>query len=288
MPRIIHRALLERLLRLPEVSTFLQDFETLSGLALQLLDEFGAPVSPAGHRSPLCLALEQDPAGRRLCGQARRRLLERRSGEAAACSCDAGLEEQAVPLQMGGHTVGFLLFAGFRHGPLQNAGLARTRHLLDRAGCRLEAARHRKLLQASPVLSAEAAAALARLVASMASHLSRLAAPRFLAENRPLPPLAHRARRHLRTHGLTGPCTLAETARACGVSPAHLSRVFHQSTGLTISEYLARFRVEHAIELLREHRRTVAEVAWASGFRSLSQFNRTFKRLAGCTPTQIT
>lgn len=287
MPRIIHRALLDRLLRMPEVGVFLRDFRTLSGLQLQLLDEFGSPVSPEEPRPHLCRAMAADKAGRRVCQRARNNLLRRGNSAPSACACDAGLNEVSVPLQIGGQTVGFLVFAGFRQGQPDGPLLSRVRHLLGRAGVATCAREHRRLLIASPALDPAASAALARIVAAMSRHLAHLAVPQFMMESRPLPALAHRARRHLRAHGLTGRCTLAATARACGVSPAHLSRVFHQSTGLTISEYLARFRIEHATELLRQHRQTVAEIAFASGFQSVSQFNRTFKRIAGCAPTQL-
>ena len=287
MPRIIHRALLERLLRLPEVETFMHDFRTLTGLHLHLLDEFGAAVSPHDEYPPLCRAMKSDAAGRRLCQRTRTTLIRRDSNHPSGCACDAGLQEVSVPLQVGRQTVGFLVFAGFRHGPVCNRNLRRARHLFERSGVALHGTRHRRLLAASPDLHPAAADALGRIVASMARYLTLLAVPQFMNENRPLPAVAHRARRHLRAHGLTGRCTLATTARTCGVSAAHLSRVFHQSTGITISEYLARFRVEHAAKLLRQRRQTVAEIAFASGFQSISQFNRTFKRIAGCTPTKL-
>lgn len=287
VPRIIHRALLERLLRLPEVGRFLKDFRTLTGLQLHLLDEFGTPVSAEDARPPLCMAMQSDAAGRRLCQRAWTKLLRRDTDQPTACACDAGLNEVSVPLQVGGQTVGFLVFAGFRHGPIDGPPLRRARHLVDRAGVASIAKRHRRLLAASPALDPASAEALSRIVAAMGRHLAHLAVPQLMNESRPLSAVAHRARRHLRAHGLSGRCDLADVSRACGVSPAHLSRVFHQSTGLTISEYLARFRVEHATELLRRRRGTVAEIAFASGFQSVSQFNRTFKRIAGCAPTQL-
>lgn len=265
----------------------MRDFRTLTGLQLHLLDEFGATVSPKDEYPPLCMAMKSDVAGRRLCQRTRNTLIRRDSNDPSRCACDAGLHETSVPLQIGRQTVGFLVFAGFRHGPIRNRDLRRARHLLERSGVALRGTRHRRLLAASPDLDPAAADALARLVSSMARYLALLAVPQLMKENRPLPAVAHRARRHLRAHGLTGRCTLAATARACDVSAAHLSRVFHQSTGITISEYLARFRVEHATELLRQRRQTVAEIAFASGFQSISQFNRTFKRIAGCTPTQL-
>jgi AraC-like DNA-binding protein len=285
MPRIIHRALLERLVRLPEVQGSLRDFRSLTGLELRLLDEYGADVARRRAKPALCAAIQRSVAGCQLCDRTRRRLLRRDATGTARCHCDAGLEEVAVPLRVTGQTVGFLVFSGFRHQAAGEAELRRARHLLGRAGVDLPAGRHRALLQQARRTSPAQAAAMARLAGTLAQHFGLLASRHALKEGRSLPPLAHHARRHIRSHGLGEHCRLTDVARACGVSPSHLSRVFHQSTGLTLSDYLARLRVDHAVELLRDPRRTVTEAAFASGFRSLSQFNRTFKRLAGCTPT---
>jgi AraC-like DNA-binding protein len=287
MPRIIHRALLERLVRLPEVHDCLRDFRALTGLDLRLLDEYGHDVSE-GHREPaLCAALRRTAAGCQLCGHVRRRLLRRETAETVQCHCDAGLEEVAVPLRVSGQTVGFLVFCGFRHGPAGGRELRRAQHLLARGGVELAPGRHRMLLQRARRTPPAQAEAMARLVGTLAQHFGFLASHHALKETNALPPLAHHARRYLRSHGLGEHCRLSEVAHACGVSSSHLSRVFHQSTGLTLSEYLARFRVEHAVELLRAGQTPVTDVAFASGFRSLSQFNRTFKRLVGCAPTRL-
>ncbi len=287
MPRIIHRALLERLVRLPEVQACLRDFRSLTGLELRLLDEYGTAVSRSRTKPGLCAALQRSAAGCRLCERTQRRLLRRDATDTARCRCDAGLEEVAVPLRVSGQTVGFLVFGGFRHQAASEMDLRRARHLLGLAGVELPTGRHRTLLGQARKTPASQAAAMARLVGALAQHFGSLASRHALKETRALPPLAHHARRHIRSHGLGEHCRLSDVASACGVSPSHLSRVFHQSTGLTLSDYLARFRVDHAAELLRDQRRSVTEVAFASGFRSLSQFNRTFKRLVGCAPTGL-
>lgn len=287
MPRILHRAMLERLLRLTEVRTFVDDFRTLTNMDLQLLDEFGCQVAADLSPGPLCHAVQQSPEGRKFCNRTRQRLLDRGNIAPASCACDAGLNEVSIPLQISGQTAGFFAYRGFRHGPVRKGDMKRFKHLLGKSGVQFASTRHRSLLDASPAISREAAGALARIVAAMATHFGFLASHRFHKDRKPLPALAHRARRYIRANGLTGRCRMQDVARACNVSPSHLSRVFHQSTGLTISEYLARFRVDHVIGLLKNRRLPVTEIAFASGFQTLSQFNRTFKRITGCAPTRF-
>jgi len=48
---------------------------------------------------------------------------------------------------------------------------------------------------------------------------------------------------------------------------------------------LARLRVERAKQMLQDPNRRVSEVAFEVGFLSLPHFNRSFKRIAGTTPT---
>ncbi len=287
MPRILHRALLKRLHCLPEVASFIADFRTLTGLNLRLLDKFGFPVSSDHPLGVLCGMVQRSPEGKRFCNRTRQRLLDRVKVDPAACSCDAGLNEVSIPLQISAQTVGFFVFEGFRYGPIGREEHRRLEHLLSKSGVNLSSAEHRRLLEASPVISREGVGAMTRLVALMTKHFGLLVLRQFGKEQKALPALAHRACRYIRAHGLTGSCCMKDVAHECGVSPAHLSRVFHHSTGLTLSEYLARVRVEHALGLLKNRRQPITEIAFASGFQSISQFNRTFKRIAGSAPTRF-
>jgi AraC-like DNA-binding protein len=56
---------------------------------------------------------------------------------------------------------------------------------------------------------------------------------------------------------------------------------------MSFSEYLARVRVERAKNLLSDASLRVTEIAFRCGFNSISQFNRLFRRHAGCSPTRF-
>jgi AraC-like DNA-binding protein len=76
-------------------------------------------------------------------------------------------------------------------------------------------------------------------------------------------------------------------AKASGASVFHFCKVFKKSTGLRFTDYVARVRLEDAkAELLNPNRR-ISEVAYDVGFQSLTQFNRTFKRIFGRSPTEF-
>jgi len=72
------------------------------------------------------------------------------------------------------------------------------------------------------------------------------------------------------------PPTLAELGKLVGCSPFYLSRTFTEQSGMTITRYLRRIRMERAAEMLRSGRHNVTETALAVGYSSLSHFSKVF------------
>lgn len=81
----------------------------------------------------------------------------------------------------------------------------------------------------------------------------------------------------------TRPLTLGRAAREAALSPCYFSDCFKKYVGCGFSEYLARCRVERARLFLSTTDKSVTEIAYASGFGSLSNFARAFRRYAGAT-----
>jgi AraC-like DNA-binding protein len=78
-----------------------------------------------------------------------------------------------------------------------------------------------------------------------------------------------------------------EMARNAGMSSSAFSRYFRRMTGRTVSEFVNEVRIGHARRMLIETDRTIAEVAFASGFESLSNFNRRFRGITGTSPREF-
>lgn len=76
-------------------------------------------------------------------------------------------------------------------------------------------------------------------------------------------------------------------ARTVGMSLSAFSHYFRRVTGRTVSDFVNEVRIGHAHRLLLETDQTIAEVAFASGFESLSHFNRRFRALSGVSPSQF-
>jgi AraC family transcriptional regulator len=82
---------------------------------------------------------------------------------------------------------------------------------------------------------------------------------------------------------LCEPLTLADVAKASGLSPSHFARRFKSATGAPPHQYLMAMRVERAKRLLMK-REPIAEIALACGFTHQEHLTRIFRRLTGVTP----
>ena len=71
-----------------------------------------------------------------------------------------------------------------------------------------------------------------------------------------------------------------------GLSRRQLQRRLEKVSNMTPSEVIRRLRLERARQLLERHAGTVAEVAYAVGFRSPSYFTKAFRKAYGTTPTK--
>ena len=85
--------------------------------------------------------------------------------------------------------------------------------------------------------------------------------------------------------------TIQDLANAVGSNRTYVSNCINRRTGLSFSQYVARYRVEHAQAILRSSDYTsdheaVANAVALSGFASDQTFYRIFKDLTGLTPLQ--
>ncbi|HYE12629.1 MAG TPA: Ada metal-binding domain-containing protein [Patescibacteria group bacterium] len=82
------------------------------------------------------------------------------------------------------------------------------------------------------------------------------------------------------------PIEIGHVARQLGISPNHLARLFKKQFGSTPSRYITGVRVGKAEKLLRQADASILEIAYMTGFKSLSNFYKCFKELTGNTPKE--
>src|SRR5579864_8327746 len=79
----------------------------------------------------------------------------------------------------------------------------------------------------------------------------------------------------------------AGVSRLLGLSEAYLLRLFHQETRVPICEYLRNTRMDHAVELLRNHGLPIKRISVECGYSDVSNFYRDFRTVYKATPHQV-
>jgi len=77
----------------------------------------------------------------------------------------------------------------------------------------------------------------------------------------------------------------ADVAVSCGMSISSFSRAFKAEFGLTFSDYLMRYRIGRACQLLRDGSHSATSAGVAVGFDDASHFARAFRNLLGMSPS---
>lgn len=98
-------------------------------------------------------------------------------------------------------------------------------------------------------------------------------------------PAVAKALSHMERHFREG-MTLESVAAHVGLSANYFSEIFRKHAGFTFQENLLHLRLRFAHALLGMSRLPVTEICYASGFGSLPNFERAYKRKYGSTPRQ--
>lgn len=80
--------------------------------------------------------------------------------------------------------------------------------------------------------------------------------------------------------------TVDDIGKAVGLHPNYAMTLFQKTFGTTLVDYLTHHRVSHAQRLLATTDEKVVDVAFGSGFTSISRFNDAFRRACGCSPRE--
>lgn len=81
--------------------------------------------------------------------------------------------------------------------------------------------------------------------------------------------------------------TLEEIANHTNMSIVTFNRFIKKRTGKTFINYLNEIRVSYAARWLIEKDLTISEVAYQCGFNNIANFNKIFKSIKNCTPSEL-
>ncbi len=80
---------------------------------------------------------------------------------------------------------------------------------------------------------------------------------------------------------------LGDVANHVGVSPYYLERLFQKETNETPRSYLEKIRIDRAAHLLKTTALKNSDICYESGFQSLSNFYKTFRKVKGYSPNEF-
>ena len=198
----------------------------------------------------------------------------------------AGLSESAVPVYVGDHILGFLETGEVMlKNPTKKHFASITRQL--RAwGYKADWKQLERAYFRSCVLSPDRYRAMLRLLNIFAQHLSILSNQLVVRREKDESANMARARQFIELHQ-GEPLSLGRVAHAANISRHYFCKMFKKATGMNFIDYLSRVRVEKSKTLLLNPNSRISEAAFASGFQSMTNFNRAFRRIVGRSPTQF-
>ncbi len=279
----------EDLARLPVVQFYETAFRKATGVSLKVVppDEVPQFRDFGSAANDFCALVGSTPAGCAACQEtecrARRNAARKLSTQ--QLHCYAGMTVVAAPVMMGGrHVATFLSGQIFRREPTERDFLM----VLKMLGNGLShdwVKKARQAYFATPVLTVERFQAAIQLLEVFAQYLAEFASRHAMAPMEAEPPAVASAKQFVQTH-VEEPITLNQVIEHVHVSRFYFCKLFKKATGMTLTDYVARVRVEKAKALLSDPSRRISEVVFASGFGSIPRFNSVFKQHVGMAPTE--
>ncbi|HTZ51523.1 MAG TPA: helix-turn-helix domain-containing protein [Spirochaetia bacterium] len=108
---------------------------------------------------------------------------------------------------------------------------------------------------------------------------------RAVSEERRRTSLAHMTRmKDYLSRNFAARVSAREVAAAAGLSVSRALHVFKKESGISLSSYVARQRIDYAIYLMKNTDRSMADIAAECGFFDQSHFSKTFRALEGTPP----
>jgi len=263
-----------------------QAFREATGLPLDLrpVEAFDLPRGGDPNLNRFCALMSDRSQSCSACLQLHRELEEQARLAPATIKCYAGLCDSAVPVRMGENIVAFLETGQVFFEKPARAQFGRVAKQLFKWGAEFDEKTLEEAYLNGRVLTKEQYDAILRMLSVFARHLASLSNQMMVQEEHHESPVIARARQFINEHH-DDDLTLSQVAHSVNTSAFYFCKMFKKFMGMTFTDYLARVRVEKVKNLLLNPHKRVSEAAFEAGFQSLSQFNRVFRKLEGCSPS---
>ena len=265
---------------------YAEAFSKGTGLPLSLAQpgKLWFSEKPGPEQNPFCSLVSQGSGSCSACYRHHCDVEAEAFSEAKTLKCFAGLCETAVPVRVGGKVIAFLKTGQILLQRSDHSSFSKIARKLIEWGGQVDLKHAEEAFFGTRVFDKNQYESLVKLLAIFAEHLAASSNALQLARGSSEMPEVGVARLYIEGH-TEEDLSLAVVARVVNVSAGYFSQKFKQSTGMNFVEYVSRTRVEKARNLLQNPHLRISEIAFAVGFQSLSQFNRTFKKVTGQSPS---
>jgi AraC-like DNA-binding protein/ligand-binding sensor protein len=263
-------------------------FNDATGLPIALRgpDSWKLPHHGARNENRFCSMMAQKSRSCAACLGVQQKLSETCAAEHGTVTCPVGMCDSAVPVRLGGKTLGLLQTGQvFRKKPTE-AQFRRVLQLAAEWGLEVNEAELRKAYFDTRVLSSRQHEGVIKLLVIFAEHVASLSNQVLVQRENAEPPAIARAKAFIQEHQAED-LSLAQVAKVAHMSTFYFCKMFHKATGINFTEYVSRVRIEKARNLLLNPNLRISEIAYEVGFQSLTHFNRVFKKLLGQSPTEF-
>lgn len=275
--------------KLPVIRFYEDSFRKATGVPLKIV----APGSPV-HRlevgleeNAFCHLVAGSPAGCDACHHGQVRALEGAAHRRAPyqMTCFAGLTDVAVPIMVGETHLATMLSGQVLRREATERDFAMIARMVGKEKDEKWRKEARQAYFATPVVTTERMQAIVQMLGLFADYVGEYATHQAIARGPAEPAAVTKAKDFIEAR-LAEPISLGQVVQHVGVSRFYFCKLFKKATGMTLTEHVARMRLEKAKTLLVNPAVRISEAAYAAGFGSIPQFNSVFRRYAGASPTE--
>lgn len=278
--------LFENIKKLKILKDFFNIFFQVTGLNLDIIDKEGKyhKIYNPKQFSHFCRIIQSTSDGVKTCINSDKEygLLLAKKKKIIIYTCHAGMTVAVVPIiikneYIGGLGTGPVFLNKHSKKKLHNV-CSRIKHLPG-----VDIKRLKKVFFNMPVISKDKLNVYINLLSLMVNYIIEVE-DKILFLGKSMENSAVIRAKMFINENYSSPLTLKEIADNAFLSPYHLAHLFKKETGVGTMQYVARVRLEEAKKLLLDRSRKIIDICYEIGYRSLSHFNRMFKKLIGITP----
>lgn len=195
--------------------------------------------------------------------------------------CHAGVGEYVYPITVNGCTVGFISVGGYK-GTNEEEVQKKAAHFAFKNGIdgkKVAALRDEFLLSAVPSKK-DIDTVIHPLLCMLEAYLQK---KQTLTDKAGDNTLYTRLLQYVTEHHNTR-LTMEELSRKMHCSVSTLSHLFKKESGMSLSDYVKKLRLEEAKWLLRQSEDTIMEISDCLGFCNPAYFSAVFKETYGVSP----